>query len=539
MNKLSGLFHFPTILLLIGYISYWLELYVIRKGGGRTSLLAWIIAVGMFVFILYSKRKLVLEETKVFFSSYKRKGLTAKLFLCLFLFLIASMAIIICWALILPVHLPQEFDSLNYHITIPRQHLILNSFKHIQWSSADLFLMPLQFALAPYWLVEEIPTKLPQAFFIFGLIFVAINLVRKLSQNNKRAMAIGLLAIMGSHGLGIQFPVLMLDIITCYLFIAALDSLLEGKLCLSALEFCLFFWSKPFFPLQTALLAFAILVSVIIFKKLKFTVTLGFEKERFFAISGRFFKKWLLYFIVFTIMIAGPFMIKSLYYVGTPLFPFFTGVWGGNYSQNPGLWNSILRSSGLHMSTGNAYGSGRSLMDFIRHFWILAVPESGVNNRFDYPLGLPYLLFVGPFFYFFIYSFRSKRAPILALFVIFYWLSWWFGSQQSRFLYIPLVMIFILVSSKLEAFSKIILFCLLLAFLFNCISMFRAHYRDFILPAKEVMREKDKALLEMNKQYHKDKRRDVVSLDYRDVAYAAFPVKVTPVKESDLFWVLE
>ena len=40
--------HFPSVLLLIGYVCFWLELYVWRLPGGRTSLAAFLTA-GFFL----------------------------------------------------------------------------------------------------------------------------------------------------------------------------------------------------------------------------------------------------------------------------------------------------------------------------------------------------------------------------------------------------------------------------------------------------------------------------------------------------------
>ena len=73
------------------------------------------------------------------------------------------------YASLLPPHLMQESDALNYHYTIVRQHLILQSFKHIAWSHTDLFLLPINFALAPFWFESVLPNKLPQFLFFLGL----------------------------------------------------------------------------------------------------------------------------------------------------------------------------------------------------------------------------------------------------------------------------------------------------------------------------------------------------------------------------------
>ena len=63
------------------------------------------------------------------------------------------------------------------------------------------------------------------------------------------------------------------------------------------------------------------------------------------------------------------------------------------------------------------------------------MPSRGVNNEFDYPLGLPWLLFVilaiaaG-------LEFRKTRAlPGVLILALLFWAIWWMGSQQSRWLY--------------------------------------------------------------------------------------------------------
>src|SRR3989338_4436507 len=95
-----------------------------------------------------------------------------------FLILLCSL-----YAASLPPHLVQESDALNYHYTLPRQHLVLNSFQHITWSSADLFLLPLQFALSPYWFAAGLPNKLPQFIFLIGIIAMVASLVKHFGAN--------------------------------------------------------------------------------------------------------------------------------------------------------------------------------------------------------------------------------------------------------------------------------------------------------------------------------------------------------------------
>jgi hypothetical protein len=180
----------------------------------------------------------------------------------------------------------------------------------------------------------------------------------------------------------------------------------------------------------------------------------------------------------------------------------------------------------------------------------VAVPEKGVNNSFDYPLGLSYLLFVGPFFYMLAQNVKKGELPIMPVFAVVYWLSWWLGSQQSRFLFVPLALIFVTVSSAWGrlvkrrvaarssgtarsargAPSKVLMGVLLASVLLNGLSIFRAHRRDFGLSPVMVLRDQDRLLLEMNKSYRSSGKKDAVYVDFHDVAFAQFPVMVTSEK---------
>jgi hypothetical protein len=334
-------------------------------------------------------------------------------------------------------------------------------------------------------------------------------------------------------------PILMLDIVMAYLFIAGVDSFLQKNFFLSAIEFSFFVWSKSFYLPQMIVVTCAILIAVYFLKKIQIKkISFSFQDTAYDSLINRnSFKKLSLCMILAGIFIGGPFVFKSLYYAGTPLFPFYPGIvslpWIDKVS---GHWQSILSSSKMHFATKDAYGTGRSLWEFIKQLWIIAVPEKNAVNRYDYPLGLPYLLFLGPFLYFTAVSFLRKKIPILSLFVIVFWVSWWLGSQQARFLYIPLLLIFILVSSALKAPPRVFLTCLVIALLFNLIAIYRAHSADFLKRPMQVMRQKDKDLLEMNKAYGKVLEKKEVILDYYDAAYAVFPVKVSC--DND-YWVLK
>jgi len=331
----------------------------------------------------------------------------------------------------------------------------------------------------------------------------------------------------------------MLDLSICYLFIAALDSFLDKNYLLSAIELSFFIWSKPFFPFLFVLLIGMVVFIYGICRKIGINkLVWGFEDNAAPILHGVSLKKIAVYLLIVSIFIAGPFVCKSVYYAGTPLYPFFPGIVNlPHIDKISNHWQSIISSSKSFISIKDSYGTGRSISDFLKHLWVLAVPEKGVNNRFDYPLGLPYLLFLVPFLCFTTRALRLKKFPLLAFFAIIYWSAWWFGSQQSRFLYIPLLLIFITTSAHIRP-EKIFLSALLLSLFLNGASIFRAHHNEFSLKAMQVLRAEDIEILKMSVEYHKQGRRDIVTINRIEATYADFPVKVVGSGSDAAFWLL-
>ncbi|MBF0485464.1 MAG: hypothetical protein HQL16_03005 [Candidatus Omnitrophica bacterium] len=438
----------------------------------------------------------------------------------------SSVVIIGCafLASLLPPHLSQEFDIINYHITIPRQHLISGSFQYISWSPVDLFLLPVDFALSPYWLATNLPNKLPQFFFCLGVLGLAFCLGKRLSGGEHGAGVLSALAIMGSHNFGIQAGTGMLDIVLCYLFLAAVDSFIAGAWGLAAVEFAFFLWSKPLMPSFMVLACGILLLLFFIINKVKlFKIQWGFGSFLGKHESLRNFQFWGVLFLVST-LIAGPFLLKSYDKSGTPMYPltrvFFTD---RCEKQEFSGMSELEKTSCAWKAMKNDYGEGQDLIAALRHFWMIAVPEKGVNNRFDYPVGLMFLLFLIPFLVFLIEAFTKKIFPIIPVFCVIYWALWWWGAQQSRFLFVPLALIFVTTAAQMKKSSKVLMVCMILALVLTAFSVFRAHKSDFGKSSYDALRTQDKFLVDKAKTA---KPGEVVELSYPDAAFAAFAVNV-------------
>jgi len=536
---LKNLAHLPTIMLIIGFPVYWVELYFFRRQYGQTTLVASFLFIA-FCVVCWVKN---FESIKLRWQGpikcfYKWDGMTRFLFLLggVLTLLIIFLAF---YAALLPPHLMQEFDALNYHITLPRQHLMLGNFSHIQWSTADLYFLPLDYALAPYWLVTKLPNKFPQFLFFLGLLFISFDLVGKFTRNNLRAQLLVVLSIVGSHIVGIQAGTAMLDIVMCYLLFAALESFLSGRIFLSAIELAFYFWSKSFIPIQTILVLLVVVFFGVFLKRPGFDPVLFPAEANAPGSLTRDFKrdslKFFSFFVLISLFVAGPFAVKSLKVSGTPLYPFGIGWFdlSNEIDRDSRPWESLTEQTKKVLATKDQYGSGRSPLEFIRHVWLIAVPEKNVNNRYDYPVGLVYLLCLGPFVLTLLDSFKKKQYQLLPIIACVFWLTWWMGSHQSRFLFIPIILMILVVVSQNKYCTKTFVVFIIFSLLLTSLSVFRAHRKDFLKNPMNVLRQKDKTLLEMSNNI--DRSRPVI-LDYYDVAFADFLVDV---KNNESVFVLK
>ncbi|MCB9771029.1 MAG: hypothetical protein H6754_00535 [Candidatus Omnitrophica bacterium] len=522
----GGLAHFPTWLLIIGYGVFWLELYVVKKGHGLTSPLAPAVALIILGILLPRSFGSIKGCWKFLCDNFNEQSRFNKYVIVVGSLL--SLIILGCgfYASLFPPHLLQEHDLMHYRLAVPRQHLIMGSFAHIPWSAADFFYMPLDFALTPFWLATSLPNKFPQFLFILGLLAIAVKLVKHFTGNHFMAQVMVVFCILGSHNVGIQMGTGMLDLAGCYLLLAALHSFLEKNIFLCAAEFTFYFWSKSFIPPMMILIMIGV---VLIFVLLKSRGSLKTD----WVYAGAFgllwknnwpiLKKLTGIFLVLSLLIGGPFVIKNLYYTGTPTYPFVVGLVPGlaNLQKDADVWQIIESNAYNNTQTKDAYGHGRSWGAFLSHLWLISVPEQGVNNSYDYPVGLIYLLCLGPFLLVLFRALRHKEFLLVPVFVVVFWMVWWFTSQQSRFLYIPIVLMIIVVVSDKRFLTPVFYVCVFVALTSTCLSIVRAHKADWGKSAYEVLRPRDKILLTMSKNFD---GLHPLMVDHADVAFADFPV---------------
>ncbi len=516
--------HVPTLFLILGYPIYWLELFVLRSRQGITSSLAWTLWCFTAAFIVWAQRPQMVGSFRSFVKEAGPSRRLTKIFLGLGFFFCLLVLVLAAYAAFLPPHLIQENDALNCHYALPRQHLILGSWTPLAWSSYDLFLMPIQSALAPFWFVSELPNKWPQFFFLVGLLGVSVSILAKALGQQPLRMAAAVFAILGLHSVGIQAGSAMLDLVICYLFFAAWDSLWRGFWFLAAVEFSFFIFSKPFVPFQMAALTGLLMLTG------NFLGKGWFKKQYFFIqdeqpIPREVYRKFLAGFLVISLFVALPFMIKSWTAAGTPFYPLR---WNASAQQAlsalPGRAAALDRAADSYLGTRKVAINASSIKDFLFSFWQVAVPAKGVNNKFDYPLGLVYLIFLGPFGFLFYKQLSQRCFSWGAGFVVFYWLSWWWGMQDSRFLYIPVLFMIFYGCAHLRI-SNILILILCFSLGLNAVSLYRDYKSDFGRSPAEILGPLNWDLVGRSREYIRERRTETIVLPviYK-AAYARFPV---------------
>jgi hypothetical protein len=408
--------HLPTWMLIIGYPVFWGEIAFSRHNYGVTTPLSWLL---WGLLLLYMAGRAVREHPDWLGSLWSfivRQPWAVRGFILLGSFLCFIVLTVACRAAFLPPHLIQEQDVLNYHYTLPRQHLIRNSFAHIPWSTGDLFPFPVQFALSPFWFATTLPNKLPQFVFLLGLVLVAVNLLRQLNREDPLRIFLVVFAVLGAHHVGIQTGTAMLDLILCYLILAALDSFLKGNSVLAAVEVTFYFWAKSFHPVQTSAVVFAMAVVLFLAARMNFKMGLSFSANMapFLSCARGQARIFIPAFAILSLLIGGPFILKSFYHSGTPIYPLYAGFIpvDNEIRRNPHDWDIFMAATREHLAMRDAYGYGRAAGAFFKHLWLIAVPEGGVNNTYDYPVGLVYLICLGPLHFVTVRDFLQRRISV-------------------------------------------------------------------------------------------------------------------------------
>ncbi len=456
-----------TLLWLAGYAEFHLHFLGHPTSSSRTAGASILAALGLYIFALFVSGFDIRETFRALAREFREgpflfKALAAAVLL-LFLVGAAQSAY--------PPHLSQESDVLNYHMTLPRQHLLRESLAWIPWSAADLWPMPVQFGLAPAWFISSHLHKIPQFLAAVNLFVLLLLLGRRFDSTLSWRGWVPALAFFTTHGVMIQLGTAMIDIVILYFLFAAYLGFIERSPLSFGLHLAVFLTAKAFSPIHGA----AVLAMVLFLK------TISRRNEHLVIPRGFLLKSAGLCAVAAALLLSRSAMLGWAH-AGTVLHPFFL-----SDSAPPAL----LESARAHLATRDAYGVGRGLWAFLRHFWFIAVPTKGVNNEYDYPLGLAWLLllalaaFALPARYGrrrdpHVESNRVFRTDFAAVLAVSFWAVWWIGSHQSRWLFPALAFGWLATLDEQRKIApRVLLACLCASAGFSILSQLRAYRFTF------------------------------------------------------------
>ncbi|MGK5089833.1 hypothetical protein WDW86_19960 [Bdellovibrionota bacterium FG-2] len=469
--------YFPTLFWVLGLIEF-LSIVLFQGPQSRTSGVSVWVSLIVLSAAVVGQRRVLHERVRASFRDFRAAPWSFHI-----LFVLTAMIFILSAVEArLPPHLPQEYDAINYHMGLPRQHLIQGTLSFLDWSTADLWPATVQWGFASSWFSGAFPQKIPQFLCSFWAFLVMVRLGRRLLTGSFLGW-VPALAVFSAHGVVIQLGTAMLDLTHLYFLLAAIDGFLSDRKVSAALNLALFATLKAFGPIQVIIVLAC------------FGALAGYSYPRLFRSWARKLAPVIGLAVLFSLLLLSRTIWVDMKRAGTPLFPLATCLVSSVSGCSGWEGVAIRKSSQQLFVAANGYGMGRGIGSFLNHLWRVAVPGGGVNNSYDYPLGLPWLLWC----LFFVFSlpeiFRSRRVPVFIALSASFWLVWWLGSQQSRWLY-PVLALGWLGTLEIQkrVRAHVLCICLVISASFSLISHYRAFRADIWKSPSEIYEQQVKSL---------------------------------------------
>ncbi len=320
-----------------------------------------------------------------------------------------------------------ESDALHYHLVLPRMYLAQHSMANLEWSIPDKY--PLFFHmifLAGFAVTGPLFVK---TFVFLAHVGSLILLYRIAFRYAERPWPLWAVAVFGGvPAIVIQAGTAMIDTLTLFFLLLSLEGFLRYQrgggltaLAASALSAGVVGASRAF------TIAYAILLAGIFF----------LARWREGANPSSVLREAVLFLsAVFALYV--PWAVRAWIKTGNPVFPLGYRWFGG-----AGL--EAGRVAGLE-SVASSYGVGKGLVAALMLPWNLTFHF----QPFDYPVGPVFLAFLPLLMFFCPWKKVALPASIAAMFG----LLWFAGSQQTRYLYFPLAVSFILFAATMDAASR-------------------------------------------------------------------------------------
>lgn len=324
-------------------------------------------------------------------------------------------ALFICLALVvlIPALAPpsgSDWDSLAYHLAIPKLYLQHGGFYYIDFASHSNFPFLVEMLYTPALSMND-PAGAKLVHYLYGVLLVlsVVMLVRK--HFNAKAAPLAALAIAGMPIVMWEATTAYIDLATALYTVVAVYLLLEyfDKAERRSLVGCGIAAGFAASTKMTGLTLIPILGIWLLIDR--WAAERGVEWKRALMLCG------------VALLVCSPWYIKTLIYTGNPVYPFFYSIFGGkDWSQELAQGYTILQAK---------FGMGHDLASFV----YLPFDLTFHSERFYDMPGLfvgPILLVAVPLLFF--VRHQSRKLLGLTLFFLAQMVMWFALTQQSRYL---------------------------------------------------------------------------------------------------------
>ena len=330
-------------------------------------------------------------------------------------------------AVLIPALAPpsgSDWDSLAYHLAIPKLFLQHGGFYYIDFASHSNFPFLVEMLYTPALSMGD-PAGAKMVHYLYGVLLVlaVVMLVRK--HFTPKAAPLAALALAG-------MPIVLWEATTAYIDLAtALYTVLAVYFLLSyfdnndrrSLIGCAI---AVGFAASTKMTGLALIPLLAIWLLIdRYSVAAGLRARQAGTEPGhygRIFTRALM-FVGIALLVCSPWYLKTLIYTGNPVYPFFYSIFGGRD------WTGEL-ARGYSMSQAK-FGMGRDLASFV----FLPYDLTFHSERFYDTPGLyvgPMLLVAVPLLL--LAKHRSRKLLGLTLLFLAQLAIWFVLTQQSRYL---------------------------------------------------------------------------------------------------------
>lgn len=328
---------------------------------------------------------------------------------CIWVILFLCLAL----AVLIPALAPpsgSDWDSLAYHLAIPKLYLQHGGFYYIDWVSHSNFPFLVEMLYTPALAMDD-PAGAKMVHYLYGVLLVLAVVMLTRKHFGAKAAPLAALAIAG-------MPIVMWEATTAYVDLAtALYTVVAIYLLLDNLD-------KP--ELRSIIgcgIAVGFAASTKMTGLALIPMLLAWLLIDRWAAVRRVEWKPALAFAGGALLVCSPWYLKTMIYTGNPVYPFFYSIFGGKD------WSSELAQNYTLLQAH--FGVGHGLASFVMLPWDLTLHSDSFYDRPGLFIG-PILLVAVPL----LFAVRPKMRKLtgLILFFLAQLVVWFALTQQSRYL---------------------------------------------------------------------------------------------------------